>query len=279
MLVQAAFLLPVALGNFAFQRPTPALSAAGRGTPMAAAFPTRRNQPREWTLRTAIAAAPFWWLTLAFFCNEFTQQLLSVHQIAYLTDACRAPLEAAVVAGLLGAVAFPGKLFWGYFADRFGRALAFSLGSGFLLLAVPLLALAGSISGPLTLWAYGIAVGVGFATIGPLAAPMAADLFRGRAFGSIFGAVTISTGFGSAVGVTLAGALYDLTGSYLSALLVAAGTSCWRSWARNWRCAASPSAAPKAPPCPPPQALGGREPVMGRPRWIQGPAPSTSCGP
>jgi MFS family permease len=225
ILAQAILVLPVGAANLALLRASPPLSRAARGTPTAPRTSASPPDERDWTLGRAVASAPFWWLFFALFAGEFSQQMLSQHQIAYLTDAGRPRLEAAFATGLLGAAAFPGKIFWGAFAQRFGRALGWTLGYLVMLAAIPLLVLAGSTSGPLTIWTYGIVIGIGFATIGPLAAPMTADLFRGRAFGAILGAVTISTGLGSAVGVTSAGYLFDSSGTYSSSL-VAAGGSC-----------------------------------------------------
>src|SRR5205814_315731 len=126
MLAQALLVLPLAVLNLALQRRPPRVSARGATRPGVAGW--RARSGREWTLALALRAAPFWWLFLALFAGEFAQQLVSIHQIAYLTDAGRAPLEAAFAAGLLGAAAFPGKIFWGFFADRFGRGLAYGLG-------------------------------------------------------------------------------------------------------------------------------------------------------
>ncbi len=54
---------------------------------------------------------------------------------------------------------------------------------------------------------------------------VAADLFQGRSFGLIYGVNEAVIGLGSALGPWLGGFVFDQTGTYRIALLIAMGTS------------------------------------------------------
>jgi MFS family permease len=188
------------------------------GEPLASAEPTDRPSgrrwtivdeewaARDWTLRSATATTRFWLLFAGLGAATFAQQLLIVHQVAYLIDANQPKTMATA-----------------------------------FILAFPLLMLVGSTGSYPLLVLYAALVGIGLGTIGPIAPGMVADIFSGRSYGEIFGAIVISTGLGAALGAWLAGWVFDVTGDYrvafgaavLSAAL--AITLCWLAAPRKVR--------------------------------------------
>jgi MFS family permease len=52
-------------------------------------------------------------------------------------------------------------------------------------------------------------------------AALAADLYRGRTYGTVLGLITLGNRLGSALGPWLGGVIYDLTGRYRLAFGVA----------------------------------------------------------
>jgi MFS family permease len=75
--------------------------------------------------------------------------------------------------------------------------------------------------------------GLGFGARGPIITAIAAELFPGRRFGAIYGLLSVGNGLDGAIGPWFAGALFDVTGSYRAAFLLAtvfcvAGSAC--SW-------------------------------------------------
>jgi len=63
--------------------------------------------------------------------------------------------------------------------------------------------------------------------------PIVAEIFEGPHYGSIFGTVTVALVVGGAVGPWMAGAIYDATGSYRLAFVLAI-FSCVVSAAAIW---------------------------------------------
>jgi predicted MFS family arabinose efflux permease len=118
-------------------------------------------------------------------------------------------------------VSLGGRLTTGWLADRIGRAPALTI--MYASAAAGIACLAGLAASESAAWLvgyvllYGLAQGSG----GIVASARAADVFVGRAFGTIFGTLSLALGPGEALGAWAGGAVYDATGSYLPAFGVA----------------------------------------------------------
>ena len=64
-------------------------------------------------------------------------------------------------------------------------------------------------------------IAVGFSSRQSLYPTIAADLFHGKSFGAIIGAISLFIGAGAGIGPWLGGVIYDWTGSYQNAFSVA----------------------------------------------------------
>ena len=62
-----------------------------------------------------------------------------------------------------------------------------------------------------------VAFGIGFAAADTMIVRVMPDVFGMRALGAIMGVVTLGWRLGAALGPTVAGSLYDVTGSYMLA--------------------------------------------------------------
>ncbi len=198
------------------QKPTPArqLQAVDQKW---AAYP--------WSVGSAVRTARFWFLWACFIFGVLTNQMLWVHQTAYLVDSGYDRMLAASIVGLAGLVSMPGKVMWGVAADRWGREQAYSLGVVTMVVAIGLLVLAGIAPGLWLALMFAVAFAVGYAVAAPVTPSAAADLFGGRNFGAIFGVLALANGLGGAFGAWLAGHIFDVTASYVGAFAVAAGSS------------------------------------------------------
>jgi MFS family permease len=188
------------------------------------------DEQEDWTVAKAAATVPFWALVGCFFFTPLGIFPIVVHHVVYLVDAGFSTIFAATVFGVQGVMSSVGKMAIGYLADRLGRPGAILLSYG--LSAAGILALL-TVRDPSHVWrVYLFAATFGFAlgTRGPIVSAATADHFRGRRFGTIYGVVHFSNGVGGAVGPIVAGYLFDHTGSYSLAFLLAFACLAVAAW-------------------------------------------------
>lgn len=188
---------------------------------------------RDITLGEAAASARFWLLGLTTLFGAFVNQMLLVHQVAYLVDHGIAALTAASVVGLVGLASIVGKAGGGWASDVFGREVTFTFGMTCVVASVGTLGLLALTGEPAWAWIYGALVGVGYAVTAPLMPAVISDLYRGRHFGTIFGVLHIANAVGGSTGPWVGGRVFDLTGSYAGAFgaaVVAAALSALALW-------------------------------------------------
>lgn len=177
---------------------------------------------RQWTLSMALRTSRFWFLLAMILTSVLTNQMLWVHQVAYLVDGGYDKMMAAAVTGMAGLISMGTKIVWGGVADRLGREVTFSLGIGFMVVAIGILVLAGMVPGVWLGFLFALVFAIGYGVNAPVTPSAAADIFAGRDFGSIYGVLNLGMGLGGAFGSWFAGYLFDATGSYLAAFALAA---------------------------------------------------------
>ena len=193
-------------------------------TVLTQAGPDSGSDPRgELPLAQAARTEPFWLLVAAFFFGNLCSQTLHVHQVAFLVDHGLAAMVAASVVSVVGFASIVGKIGGGWLSDRIEREVVYVAGIAVMVAsAFALLLLAGN---P-TIWGayvYAVLLGVGYSVTASITPAMINDRFSGRHFGAIVGIGLFGAAIGSAIGPWLAGRIYDATGSYTVAFLVAAG--------------------------------------------------------
>jgi MFS family permease len=188
--------------------------------------------PADRTLRRALGAPAFWALWLAYLCTPLAVFPIATHQVAFAIDHGFAPLLAASVFGVAGLMSIVGRVSFGLAADRFGGPLAATVSYGCT--AGGALALLALETDPRAGWlvAYALLFGLGFGARGPIITAMASDLFGGRRFGVIYGALSVGNGLGGAIGPWFGGVVYDVMGSYrvvflTSVVFCALGSACF----------------------------------------------------
>lgn len=171
------------------------------------------------SLKEAVYTRQFWLVFVLLFCLGFCLFSILVHIAPHATDVGISTTTAANILATLGGVTIVGRIVLSAAADRIGNKQVFII--GFILMAISLFGLV-----PATeVWIlYLFAVVFGFAQggMGPSESPLVARLFGLRSHGLIFGVVSTSFPFGAAVGVFLAGYVFDVTNSYLLAFLACA---------------------------------------------------------
>jgi MFS family permease len=187
----------------------------GRATPAGAAA-----AESGWSVRRAVRSAPFWWIFLGYFSGLFAWYAVQVHQTRFLLDIGVGATEAAFALGLVPLAGVLGQIGIGHMSDRVGREWAWTVaGLGFALCYVLLLLLYVYPSALLLypmVFAQG-ALGYGMASV---YGAIPAEIFAGRAFGAIFGLISLGATVGAGAGPWVAGAIQDRTGSYAPAFVL-----------------------------------------------------------
>ncbi len=179
----------------------------------------------DWTLARAIRTPRFWWIAVGYFFGLFAWYAVQVHQTKYLVEVGFSPAHAGWALGLVSLVAVPGQIALGHLSDRIGREWVWTVGSlGFVLCFLALLALRHVPTAPLL---YVMVVSQGMLGYGltSVLGTIPAEIFEGPHYGSVFGTLMLAAISGGAAGPWVAGALYDLTGSYTAAFSIAIGGS------------------------------------------------------
>jgi MFS family permease len=180
-----------------------------------------RLRRSNWTMSAAVRTHSFWLVMIAAFGAIGPLRMLTVHQLAVAVGAGYDRLYAAAVigfSGLVTAVAFVG---FGYLSDRIGRRKTYVIGSLCLLMAIAILSRLNTAQQASWLLAYALLLGAGEGSRSSLVTAVASDLFPGNALGSINGAVGSAFGAGAALFPWFAGRIFDLSGAYTAAFVLA----------------------------------------------------------
>jgi MFS family permease len=175
------------------------------------------------TLREALRTFRFWAFAIGVLAGAIPLHMVLIHQVAAVSDAGFSKELAALGLGLIGLFTAPAMILMGLLADRIGRPRSYAIGSAFLMAGMFVLMAIAEIHHTALFYAFPPLVAVGFSSRQSLYPTMAADLFHGKSFGAIIGALALFIGAGAGIGPWLGGIIHDLTGSYTQAFWVAQG--------------------------------------------------------
>jgi MFS family permease len=182
-----------------------------------------RAPVRPWTVQEALRTREFWALAMAQILIPTGIFPIAVHQIAYLVDLGFNAHLAAAILGTMGLMSSFGRLIFGVLSDRLGRCGGVTLSVACSQVGILVLVLITSSTVTWPLYLYAFFFGLGYGARGPILSAIAADLFPGPSFGTIFGFISIGYGLGGALGPWFGGYIYDLLGSYRPAFMLALG--------------------------------------------------------
>ena len=175
----------------------------------------------DWTLGRAVRTARFWWLFVGFFAALLAWYMVQAHQTKYLLDIGFDRERAAWALGMVGLTGIVGQIVLGWLSDRIGREWAWTLGLlGFAVCYGALLLLPAHPS-PGLLYVMVAAQGLLGYGLASVFGAIPAEIFQGRHYGTIFGTLNLGANFGAGFGPWVAGAIYDRTGTYATAWLLA----------------------------------------------------------
>ena len=168
----------------------------------------------DWTLRRAMETRRFWALVLFPFFAFIGLFIIHVHNVKFLVDQGIDKMTAAYIYAMVGVVSSVFRIFWGWLSDRIWREITYSLGTVCICLGIGSLLLM-EITGQQALsYPFFIFFGMGWGVTAPLFMSIAADLFKGKGFGLIYGIVEGGIGVAGAIGAWSAGFIFDRTQSY-----------------------------------------------------------------
>lgn len=198
-IVALAVLLPAAL--LLRRPPAVAPAAAGADVPVG----------HDLTARQALATRQFVVLAGTFFACCLAHSGPIFHVVSYAMI-CGLPAIAAVsVYSLQGLAGLGGRLLLGGLADRYGAKLVLIGGLLLQALAIGAFLPARSLG---ELYAVAAVFGLAYGGVMPLYAVLARDYFGPRIMGTVFGAATMASCLGMAIGPAIGGWIFDHYGSY-----------------------------------------------------------------
>ena len=180
--------------------------------------PPRAEGP---SLKEALGTRSFWAFAAGVLAGAIPLHMVLIHQVAAVSDAGFSKELAALALGLIGLFTAPAMILMGLLADRIGRQWSYALGSASLMIGILLLMLIDGMGRSWACYAFPPFVAFGFSSRQSLYPTMAADLFLGKSFGAIIGALALFIGAGAGIGPWLGGLIYDWTGGYYWAFCVA----------------------------------------------------------
>jgi predicted MFS family arabinose efflux permease len=167
-----------------------------------------------WTLPRAIRHHAFWALFSTFFFTAIGMYSISAQIVAFLIDAGFPPLQAATAWGFSGVVLLFGMLGVSTLDGIIGRRPSVLLSYAVSILGIGLLWLLQWYPNFWLLTGFVICFGSMIGSRGPLLTATAMKIFRGERVGTIYGAISIGSGLGSAFGSWGGGLIHDWTHSY-----------------------------------------------------------------
>ena len=170
------------------------------------------------TLRQALKSRPFWCISIGVMLWAWAYGTGVVHQVAFAVDIGLERGSAAGAVGLLAVLSIPGRLGFGKLGDIIDKRYVFMIGTCLQVVAFLVLSRTTSIT---MLYLYSCLIGLNVGSMAPILPGILADRFGHRYFGSIYGAAFFMQTIGMVIGPISGGLIYDRTGSYTTAFLIA----------------------------------------------------------
>jgi MFS family permease len=175
----------------------------------------------NWTFSKAVRTSRLWLLALTTFSLwGVMEHILVAHHVAFAVDVGYSTIYASSVLSLFGVLFAFGSLA-GLISDRIGRELTITIGTIIGISGIVVLLLIKDTSAPWMLYYYALSVGIGIGICAPTIAAAITDVFQGPQVGFVIGFIWFGFAVGGAIGPWLGGWLFELSGNYWLAFVVA----------------------------------------------------------
>ena len=165
----------------------------------------------------AIRTSRFWLWGLIQAGLFFSIGSIGVHIVPHATDIGIPGVIAASILSISAGVGIFGRLFIGFISDRVGSTLTLSAYLSLATLGLIWLLFAQEVW---MFYLYAVIQGLSFASVVTLLPVLTAELFGLKSLGVTMGALILIGIIGEAIGPTLTGSIFDITGSYRLAFLI-----------------------------------------------------------
>ncbi len=157
-------------------------------------------------------------LFMVFFLFYIGCNLVINHLVNYATDSGIGTLVAATMMSVVGITSVAGRLAMGPISDRIGTRADAAVCCSLVITALVLL----MFKVESLMWVSVVLFGVGFGGSSPLVTAITGDHFGTKHLAAMTGAILVGGQLGSGIGPWMGGFIFDLTGSYLWALILSA---------------------------------------------------------
>jgi MFS family permease len=176
----------------------------------------RRSPHYDWTVREVLGTPGFWLLLLIFSALAFGVTIMAAHLVAHMEDIGIDSVPAAFALTLIGGGGIIGRIFFGRAGDRVGNRPM--LTASMILQTLLMFFLIKSKQ----VWAFYLISGLYGLSYGgalPVIISMSSQFYGVASAGAILGILLFGATIGGAIGATLAGYIFDVTGGYALAFL------------------------------------------------------------
>jgi MFS family permease len=202
------------------QHPDGLIQTEASDAPASTGTPDKARGIEDWTIKQAVRSGRFWALIIFPFLSIIGIYIVLVHNVRFLVDQGVDKMSAAFIFAMVGVISSIFRIFWGWLSDRIGREITFTMGMVCACLGVGSLLFFENSGSKLFTYSFFLFFGMGWGVAAPMYMSVAADLFRGKIFGLIYGFLEAGVGLAGALGAWLAGYIFDQTGSYQKAFIL-----------------------------------------------------------
>ena len=172
----------------------------------------------DMTVGQALRTPQFAAIALTFFCCCAAHSGPILHMVSFASLSGAAPLAATGMLTVAGAGGLIGRIAMGLAADRYGAQRLLIAGLALQAVTIALYAVIHDLMG---LFALSVFFGIAYGGVMPLYAVIVREYFGARIMGTAFGAVTMVSSVGMALGPLVGGWLYDQYANYVGMFLSA----------------------------------------------------------
>lgn len=225
------FLIPLPLNAFFLRHRPEEMGLYPDGVPKNESLPTYEKRIKNWSYYSEqsqknlsfselVFTVRFWSVILFPAFTTFGIYTIIVHHLRYLIDQGVEKIFAASLFAAVGALTAGFRPFWGWFSDRIGREITFTIGGGCFCSGIFFLLLYQYIHSNMLLYLFVLFFSAGWGVTTPMIMSITGDIYKGKNFGLIYGIVEGVIGITGATGAWLAGYIFDHTKSYFWAFII-----------------------------------------------------------